>query len=94
MFSRICIFGAGAVGGHLAAWLARAGLDVSVVARGPHLDAIRRNGLRYRSDAEDFTVRVTATDDPRQLGPQDLVISAVKAHGLSAAVPSLLPSST
>lgn len=91
MFSRICIFGAGAVGGHLAAWLARAGLDVSVVARGPHLDAIRRNGLRYRSDAEDFTVPVNATDDPRQLGPQDLVISAVKAHGLSAAVPSLLP---
>ncbi|KQV96933.1 ketopantoate reductase family protein [Rhizobacter sp. Root1221] len=89
--NRICIFGAGAVGGHMAAWLARAGLDVSVVARGPHLDAIRANGLRYVSDAEDFTVRVAASADARDLGPQDLVISAVKAHTLPHVVDGMQP---
>jgi len=89
--TRICVFGAGAVGGHLAAWLARAGLDVSVVARGPHLEAIQANGLRYVSDAEDFTVRVAASSDARDLGPQDLVISAVKAHGLPHVVDAMQP---
>lgn len=89
--TRICVFGAGAVGGHLAAWLARAGLDVSVVARGPHLEAIRANGLRYASDADDFTVRVNASSDARDLGPQDLVISAVKAHGLPHVVDAMQP---
>ena len=75
----------------MAAWLARAGLDVSVVARGPHLDAIRANGLRYMSDAEDFTVRVAASADARDLGPQDLVISAVKAHALPHVVDAMQP---
>lgn len=86
---RICVFGAGAVGGHMAARLARAGLNVSVVVRGGQLDAIRRNGLRFVSPTEDFTVRVRASADGRELGPQDLVISAVKAHALPGSVESL-----
>ncbi|ARP94021.1 ketopantoate reductase family protein [Bordetella genomosp. 13] len=86
---KICVFGAGAVGGHLAAKLARAGLDVSIVARGPHLHAIQRNGLTLKSADETFTVRLRATDDPAQLGAQDLVITAMKAHSLPAAVDGL-----
>lgn len=89
--NKICIFGAGAVGGHMAAWLARAGLDVSVVARGPHLAAMRSRGLRFVSDTEDFTVHVRASDDARELGPQDLVISAVKAHALPGVVDAMAP---
>jgi 2-dehydropantoate 2-reductase len=89
--NRICIFGAGAVGGHIAARLARAGLDVSVVVRGPALAAIQSRGLRLVTPEEDFTVRLLATDRAESLGPQDLVICTVKAHGLPAAVDGLKP---
>ncbi|CAM3663703.1 2-dehydropantoate 2-reductase [Bordetella sputigena] len=82
---KVCIFGAGAVGGHLAAKLARGGLDVSVVARGPHLRAIQDDGLTLTSPKETFNVRVRATDNPAELGVQDLVITALKAHSLPAA---------
>ncbi len=82
---KICIYGAGAVGGHMAARLAQGGLDISVVARGAHLAAIRANGLRLVTPDEDFTVRVSASDDPAELGPQDLVISTLKAQSLGAA---------
>ncbi len=82
---RICIFGAGAVGGNMAAQLARAGLQVSVVARGAHLAAIRADGLRLITPDDDFTVRVQASDDPASLGPQDLVVTTLKAHTLGAA---------
>ena len=88
---RICIFGAGSVGGHMAACLARAGLEVSVVARGPHLAAIRRNGLRLVLAQEDFTVKVAASDSPADLGPQDLVISTLKAQALPLAAASFAP---
>lgn len=86
---KIGVFGAGAVGGHVAARLARAGLAVSVVARGPHLDAIRRQGLRLITHDDDFTVQVAASDRATDLGPQDLVISTVKAQGLPAAAAQL-----
>lgn len=82
---KIGIFGAGAIGGHLAARLAHAGADVSLVARGAHLAAIQSQGLRFVSPTQDITVRVRAEASAEALGPQDLVISTVKAHSLPAA---------
>ncbi|MBD9445840.1 MULTISPECIES: 2-dehydropantoate 2-reductase [Rhizobium] len=89
-FRNICIFGAGALGGAIAAKLASsigAEATVSVVARGAHLDAIRRDGLRLmEADVEaPLTINLTATDNPRELPPQDLLITGLKGHQLSAA---------
>jgi 2-dehydropantoate 2-reductase len=81
---KICVYGAGAVGGLMAAWLARSGHDVSVVARGAQLDAIRRNGLRVRSKGKTETFNVKAESDPARLGPQDYVLVTVKAQSLTA----------
>ncbi|WP_028744802.1 ketopantoate reductase family protein [Rhizobium mesoamericanum] len=86
----ICIFGAGALGGAIAAKLASslgAEAAVSVVARGAHLEAIRDNGLRLMEAGAEtpFRVSVKATDDPAELPPQDLVITGLKGHQLSAA---------
>jgi 2-dehydropantoate 2-reductase len=83
---RICIYGAGAVGGLLGARLARAGCDVSLVARGPHLAAMQASGLRLRAEGEDFVVHPRCTSKPAELGPQDYVIVALKAHSVAAAV--------
>lgn len=88
---RVAIFGAGAVGGHLAARLADAGVDVGVVARGAHLEAIQQDGLRLITHDVTLHVRVRATAAPEELGPQDLVISTLKAHALSAAAPLFAP---
>ena len=66
----ICVFGSGAIGSLIAARLARVtGINVSVIARGEQLAAIRSNGLRVLSADEDFSVRVTVTDNPAELGP-------------------------
>ena len=83
---RICIYGAGAIGGYVGAQLALAGADVSLVARGPHLKAMRENGLRLRIGGEEKVARVNATDDPAELGPQDCVFVALKAHSIPAVV--------
>src|SRR5688572_30143348 len=83
---KICIYGAGAVGGLIAAWLSRSGHDVSVVARGAHLEAIRKHGLKVR-DRESGAVQafaVRAESDPAALGAQDYVIVAVKGQSLTA----------
>jgi 2-dehydropantoate 2-reductase len=88
---RICIFGAGAVGSHLAVRLSRAGHDVSCVMRGPHLEAVKAKGLTLRAGGAEFSARVTASDDPAQLGPQDFVISTLKATALSSLATSLRP---
>lgn len=88
---KVCVFGAGAVGGHIAARLARAGVDVSVIARGAHLDGIRSNGLRLILGDDDFTVQVNATDTPSDLGPQDLVISTLKAQALGGVAAQMAP---
>jgi len=78
---KICLYGAGSIGGIIGAHLARVkGVEVSLIARGAHLEAIRRNGLRLVSPREDFTVRVNATDDPAELGPQDVVFITLKTH--------------
>ena len=79
---QVCVFGAGATGGHFAASLARAGVDVSVVVRGANLQAIRSHGLRLRADAGEFTARVRASDDAALLGPQDVVLLTLKSHAL------------
>jgi 2-dehydropantoate 2-reductase len=77
---RIAVIGAGAIGGFVAAALARSGMDVGVVARGAHLAAIQRAGLHVRSDLGSFTVRVEAADDVRTLGTFDALVLAFKAH--------------
>jgi 2-dehydropantoate 2-reductase len=77
---RIAVVGAGAIGGFLAAALARAGIPVAVVARGEHAAAIRRNGLSVESDLGAFSVPVAVSDDLRALGAFDFVLLAFKAH--------------
>jgi 2-dehydropantoate 2-reductase len=88
---RICIFGAGAVGSHFAVRLALAGHDVSCVMRGAHLEAVRANGLTLRVGQAAFTAKVNASDDSAALGPQDFVISTLKATGLSSLPTGLAP---
>jgi 2-dehydropantoate 2-reductase len=88
---KICVFGAGAVGSHFAARLADAGHDVSCVMRGPHLEAVRANGLALRSGDERLNAKVRATDDPSALGSQDLVISTLKANALGSLADGLKP---
>ncbi len=89
--SKICIYGAGAIGGYLAAKLCTTDADISLVARGPHLAAIRENGLCLIEGGVSTTLRVTATDNPADLGPQDYVIVTLKAHSIAAAVPAMQP---
>src|SRR2546423_3278142 len=81
---RICVFGAGAVGSHFAVRLALAGHEVSCVMRGPHLEAVKKNGLILRVGDAEFKGNVRASDDPAALGPQDIVVSTLKATGVSA----------
>jgi 2-dehydropantoate 2-reductase len=81
---RIAIYGAGAVGGHLAAKLAAAGNDVSVVARGAHLAAMRNKGITLLHGDERITGKVRAAEDPAALGAQELVIVTLKASSLSS----------
>jgi 2-dehydropantoate 2-reductase len=87
---KICVFGAGAIGGYLAAHLGTvAGVQLSVVARGAHLQAIQREGLRLLTPAGERRVRVAASDAARELGPQDLVIIALKSHQVTGALPEI-----
>jgi ketopantoate reductase len=79
---KYCIFGAGAIGGMIAARLAQAGATVSVIARGETLAAIQKDGLRLISNGETLQASVRASADPAELGPQDYVIIAVKAPSL------------
>jgi 2-dehydropantoate 2-reductase len=88
---RICIFGAGAIGSHFAVRLALAGHDVSCVMRGPHLESVKAKGLALRVGDAEFSARVKASDDPAALGPQDLVISALKANALDSLAAGLPP---
>jgi len=88
---RICIFGAGAVGSHFAVRLALAGHEVSCVMRGPHLAAVKADGLTLRVGDAAFSAEVAASDDPARLGTQDLVISTLKANALASLVTGLPP---
>ncbi len=88
---KICIFGAGAIGGYMGAKLAQAGADVSLVARGPHLAAMRDKGLTLIEEGEASTVPVTVSQDPSELGPQDYVIVTLKAHSVPPVVDKMQP---
>jgi 2-dehydropantoate 2-reductase len=88
---RICVFGAGAVGSHIAVRLALAGHEVSCVMRGPHLGAVKADGLTLRVGAAEFKAKVNASDDPAALGPQDVVISTLKATGVPSLATGLQP---
>ena len=89
---KICIFGAGAIGGLVGAKLALKGeTEVSLIARGPHLDAMRRNGLILREGDSETVVKVTATSDAKELGPQDYIFLALKAHSIPGILDSLKP---
>ncbi len=88
---KICIYGAGAIGGYLAAELALTGVDVTVIARGPHLEAMRRDGLTLLTGDERKVAKVACTDDPAEAGPQDCVIITLKAHSVTAIVDKMAP---
>ncbi len=92
---KVCVYGAGAIGGHVAARLAqgaaRSGAEVSVVARGPHLRAMQQNGLTVRARDGVLHSRPIATDDPASLGPQDAVIVTTKAPALGAVAAGIGP---
>jgi 2-dehydropantoate 2-reductase len=94
-FHKTCIVGAGAIGGWLGAGLARAGCSVSMLARGRALAALQHDGLRLRTGSDDTqqieTHRVRATADPASLGPQDLVVIAVKAPALRGVAQQIAP---
>ncbi|MGP6088969.1 2-dehydropantoate 2-reductase [Antarctobacter jejuensis] len=88
---KICIFGAGAIGGYMGVKLAQAGADVSLVARGPHLKAMQENGLRLIEEGGETTVDVRASEDPAELGVQDYVIVTLKAHSVPGVVGKMAP---
>src|SRR5687768_7293281 len=89
---RIAIVGAGGVGGYFGARLADAGADVTFLARGAHLDAIRSRGLTIQSIKGDLHLpRVNATDDPAAIGPADIVLFTVKLYDAEAAANLLGP---
>jgi 2-dehydropantoate 2-reductase len=88
---KIVIAGAGAIGGYIGARLARAGADVVLMARGPHLRAMQERGLRIVGDDETFDVRPPVTGDLASIGPADVVVLGVKAHALTSLAPTLAP---
>lgn len=88
---KFCVFGAGAIGGLVGGLVARTSAEVSLVARGDHLAALRANGLRIVMAEEEFTVSPPATDNPAELGVQDIVFLSAKAHALTAAAAAMQP---
>jgi 2-dehydropantoate 2-reductase len=88
---RIAVLGAGAIGAYVGAALSRGGADVQLVARGANLEAMRRDGVHVLSPRGDFWARPPATDDPREIGPVDVVVLGLKAHDYATAQPLLEP---
>ena len=88
---KICIYGAGAVGGLIAGRLAQAGHEVSVVARGAQLTAIRKDGLRILHEEKQTVANLKAHSNPASLGPQDYVIVAVKGQSLPEVAAAIAP---
>ena len=88
---KICIYGAGAIGGFLGAELALAGCDVTLIARGPHLAAMQEHGLKLIRDGAERTASVRAFENPADAGPQDYVIVTLKAHSVAAIVGDMQP---
>ncbi|WP_047307953.1 2-dehydropantoate 2-reductase [Rhodopseudomonas palustris] len=89
---KICIYGAGAIGGYLGVQLAQSGAaDVSLVARGAHLQAMRDDGVKLLIGGEERVVRPKATDKPAELGVQDFIIICLKAHSITGAIDAMKP---
>jgi 2-dehydropantoate 2-reductase len=88
---KICIYGAGAIGGYLGVQLARAGADVGLIARGAHLAAMREHGLTLLAGDETHTVHPRCTDDPSELGVQDFIIITLKAHSITGVIEKMQP---
>jgi 2-dehydropantoate 2-reductase len=88
---RICVFGAGAIGGYLAVQLAKAGYEVTVIARGSHLRAIQQRGLKLLVNGQENVARLPASDNPADFGVQDVVICTLKAHQAYESAPLFAP---
>jgi 2-dehydropantoate 2-reductase len=86
---RFLIAGAGAIGAYIGARMARAGFDVTLFARGPHLHAMQEHGVRVKSTEGDFVARPTIAGSLEEVGPVDVVFLGVKAHGLPQLAPQL-----
>ena len=87
--TKICIFGAGAIGGYIAACLSKTNVQLSLIARGPHKEAIEKKGLTFIKDGKTENLKLTVTDDPKTLEIQDYIFISVKAHSISNIVDSL-----
>jgi 2-dehydropantoate 2-reductase len=87
---KVCIYGAGAIGAYLGVALVDAGCEVSMIARGPHLEAMRKNGLTLESEGTTRHVKLRCTGDPAELGPQDYVILTLKAHSVLSALDAIV----
>ena len=88
---KLCIFGAGAMGGWIGGLLARQGVDVTLIARGPHLAAMKERGLTVRMNGEEFVAHPKLTDDPEEAGPQDYVFISLKAHSVPPVAERMRP---
>ncbi|WP_328535820.1 2-dehydropantoate 2-reductase [Streptomyces sp. NBC_00344] len=88
---KVAVLGAGAIGAYVGAALHRAGADVHLIARGPHLAAMRRHGVQVLSPRGDFTSLAHATDDPSDIGPVDYVFLGLKANSYAACGPLVQP---
>lgn len=88
---RVAVYGAGGVGGYFGVRLAASGVEVHLIARGVHLQALQAGGLRVRSIKGDVEAHLPATDDPAEVGPVDVVLFTVKSHHTTAAASSLMP---
>lgn len=88
---KVAVMGAGSIGGYFGGMLARDGHDVTLIARGEHLDTIRRDGLRMQTEAGDFVVSCSATSNPGDTGPVDLALLTTKTYHNVDAVPSMAP---
>jgi 2-dehydropantoate 2-reductase len=88
---KIAIYGAGAIGGHIGALLAMQGVDVTLIARGDHLAAMKKDGLKLVDANGEHKVRPHCTDDPADAGPQDYVILTLKAPSVPAIAGQLAP---
>ena len=88
---KVGVMGAGSIGGYFGGMLARGGHDVTMIARGEHLAAIRSHGLSMQTEAGDFVVRCAATDRPAEVGPVDLALLTTKTYHNVAAVPAMAP---
>ena len=89
--TKICIFGAGAIGGYIATSLAKTDAKISLIARGPHKKAIEENGLTFIKNGKSENFKFKITDDPKTLDVQDYIFVSIKAHSISNIVDKLSP---